>query len=416
MTTMRLKKLITPALILVLSGLPLLASDWPHWRGPDYDDISKETGLLKQWPAGGPPLAWKVNGLGGGFSGISIVGHRLFTMGDREGQEFVIALNLTTRQEDWSKEVGPEFHNANGPGPRCTPTVDGDLVFALSPQGELVCLQTADGKMVWHKNLKSDFGGKMMSGWGYSESPLVDGPRVVCTPGGQEGSVVALNKKTGELLWRSQGINDNAAYSSLVPVVIAGVRQYIQLSDQSVYAVAADSGKLLWKASRAGKVAVIPTPIFKDGIVFVTSGYGIGCNAFKITAEGGSFQAAQIYANKDMSDHHGGVILVGDYLYGHSDSGNQLKCLELATGKVVWENKCVGKGSVACADGMLYVRSESGAGAVALVEATPQGYKEAGRFDQPDRSKSNSWMHPVISGGKLYLRDQDLLLCYDVKK
>jgi outer membrane protein assembly factor BamB len=401
------------ALVLAAGASP--AADWPQFRGPDRDDISKETGLVKQWPKEGPALAWKVNGLGGGFSGPSIVGNQLFTMGDREGNEFVIALDLTTRKEQWSVQVGPVYTNPNGAGPRCTPAVDGNLVFALTPQGELLCLQTADGKIVWRKNLLKDFGGRMMSGWGYSESPLVDGNNLICTPGGQGGSVIALNKKTGELVWRCQAITDASSYSSLVPVVFGDTRQYVQLSDQSVYAVS-DSGKLLWRAPRRGNVAVISTPVFKDGIVFVTSSYNIGCNAFKITADGGSFNAEQIYANKDMANQHGGVVLVGDYVYGYSDVGNQFRCFELKTGKTVWQDKSVGKSSVSCADGMLYVRSETGAGAVALVEATPEGYKETGRFNQPERSGLNSWVHPVVVGGKLYLRDQDLLLCYDVKK
>lgn len=392
------------------------AADWPQFRGPARDDISKETGLLKQWPKAGPALAWKANGLGGGFSGMSIVGNRLFTMGDREGKEYVIALDLATHKKAWEVAVGPDFPNGNGAGPRCTPTVDGDLLYVLTPQGELIAMQNADGKTLWRKNLKTDFGGRMMSGWGYSESPLVDGASVVCTPGGAQGAVVALNKKTGALIWRCTAVKDAATYSSLLPAEIGGVRQYVQLSDQNVYGVAAENGKLLWSAPFKGRTAVIPTPVCKDGVVFVTTGYGVGCGAFKITAEGGAFKAEPLYTNKLMANQHGGVVLVGDYVYGHSDTGNRLKCLELKTGRMVWEDPSVGKGSLTCADGMLYLRAERGAGAVALVEVTPEGYKEAGRFDQPERSNVNSWTHPVISGGKLYLRDQDVLLCYDVKK
>lgn len=410
-------------LIQVLCGAALLMSaakgysaDWPQFRGPARDDISKETGLLKQWPKEGPALAWKMNGLGGGYSGPSIVGNKLFTLGDREGKEFVIAVDLTTRKPLWSTPVGPEYKNGNGDGPRCTPTVDGDLTYVLTPQGELTCLQVADGKIVWHKNLINDFGGKMMSGWGYSESPLVDGNNVICTPGGAQGAVIALNKKTGEPVWSAKEITDASSYSSLLPVEFGGVKQYIQLSDKNVYGVAADSGKLLWRAAYPGRVAVITTPVFKDGIVFVTASYGVGCAAYQVTATGGAFKAEKLYSNTVLANQHGGVVLVGDYVYGHSDTGNQLKCLELKTGKMVWQNKSVGKGAVTCADGMLYVRAEGGAGAVALVEATPDGYKETGRFDQPGRSNVNSWPHPVVSDGKLYLRDQDLLLCYTVKK
>jgi outer membrane protein assembly factor BamB len=404
----------TAALMLV-TGVAL-AADWPQFRGPDRDGVSKETGLLRQWPKEGPKLAWKVTGLGAGFSGVSVVGNLLFTMGDSGGKESVVALNLTTGGKQWATEVGPEYQNPNGSGPRCTPTVDGDLVFALTPQSELLCLQIADGKIVWRKNLERDLGGKLMSGWGFSESPLVDSNKVICTPGGGQGSLLALDKRTGAVIWRCEDITDSATYSSVVPIEFGGVRQYLQLGEQNVYGIAADSGKLLWRAAREGSVAVIPTPIFKDGIVFVTSGYNKGCNAFKLTAEGGKFNATQVYASNTMSDQHGGVVLVGDYIYGHSDSDGQVKCLELKTGKVMWQNRSVGKSSITCADGMLYIRSETGSGAVALVEAAPDGYKETGRFDQPERTPLNSWVHPVVSGGKLFLRDQDLLLCYELKK
>lgn len=407
-------KVALGAILLAWVGLSF-AADWPQWRGPQRDDISQETGLLKQWPAGGPKLAWKATGLGGGFAGLAVVGDTLYTMGDIQGKEYALALDLKTQKILWSTELGPEYKNPNGSGPRCTPTVEGGMVYVLTPQADLVCLQADGGKEVWRKNLLKDFGGKLMSGWGYSESPLVDGDNVVCTPGGSKGSVVALNKKTGEKVWQSAEITDQASYSSLLPVVYGGARQFIQLSDKSIYAVAADSGKLLWRAPCKGKVAVITTPVFKDGIVFATSGYGTGCNAFKVTAEGGAFKAEEIYANKEMANHHGGVVLIGDYIYGYSDLGKKLRCMELKTGKVVWENPSVGKCSLTCADGMLYARAEAGAGTVALVAASPEGYKEAGRFDQPDRTRQNSWVHPVVANGMLFLRDQDLLLGYSVK-
>jgi len=250
----------------------------------------------------------------------------------------------------------------------------------------------------------------MMSGWGYAESPLVDGNALICAPGGPGGTVVALNKATGELGWRSTDLKDNAAYASLLPVEIGGVRQYIEFTDASVAGIAADSGKLLWRAQRQGATAVIPTPVYFENQVYVTSGYGIGCNLFKIDAGGGQFKAEQVYANKNMVNHHGGVVLVDGYIYGTSDD---LKCIDLKTGEVKWSNHCVGKGSLTYADGHLYVRSENGP--VALVEASSAGYKESGRFNQPERSKTNSWPHPVIAGGKLYLRDQEKLFCYDVK-
>jgi outer membrane protein assembly factor BamB len=388
------------------------AADWPQWRGPNRDGISTETGLLKEWPTNGPPFLWLVHGIGSGFSSISIVGNHLFTMGDGQETSFVHALNLTTRKLQWSSKVGRP--GGDHPGTRCTPTVSGDLVFALGQWGDLVCLKTADGSEVWRKSMKKDFGGEMMSGWGYSESPLVDGDRLICTPGGAKGTLVALDKKTGERLWQSKDFADRAAYSSVVPADLGGVHQYVQLTDASVASVAADDGRLLWKAKRRGSTAVVPTPIVKDNFVFVTSGYGAGCNLFKVTAEGGQFTTEEVYANKNMINHHGGVVLVGDHLYGYSDRRGWV-CLDFKTGDVVWEKQGIGKGSIVCADGHLIMRSEEGKGMVALVEATPEGYKEKGRFPQPERSNRNSWAHPVVCGGKLYLRDQDVLLCYDLK-
>lgn len=411
-----LRGVLAGGLLLTLFAGDLRAADeWPQFRGPRRDDIAQESGLLQQWPADGPKLAWKIGGIGEGYSGVSIAKGRIYTMGDKDDSSQVLALEETNGKIVWSAKVGAAGAGAGFPGPRCTPTLDGNLLYAMNQYGDLVCFQTADGKEVWRKSLPKDFGGKMMSGWGYSESPLVDGPNLICTPGGAGGTLIALNKKTGELVWRSKEVKDSAAYSSVLPVEFGSVRQYIQLTGQSVFGVAADDGRLLWQAPFPGKTAVIATPVFKDGTVFVTSGYGVGCCAYQVTPSGGKFEVKQTYASKDMMNHHGGVVLLGDYVYGFSDNNRMLKCLELATGKVVWEDKSVGKGSMTCADGHFYFRSESGKGTVALVVATPKGYQEKGRFNQPDRSKKNSWPHPVVCGGKLYLRDQDVLLCYQVQ-
>jgi len=400
-------------LILLGTGLPAPAHDWPQWRGPNRDGISTETGLLKQWPSNGPPVAWVASGVGRGYSSVSVAGNQLFTMGDGTDSSFVHALNLANGKVQWSSKVGRP--GGDYPGTRCTPTVSGDLVFALGQFGDLVCLKASDGTEVWRKSMEKDFGGLMMSGWGYSESPLVDGDRLICTPGGPQGTVIALNKATGELLWQSKEFTDRAAYSSVVPSDLGRTHQYIQLTDASVAGIAADNGKLLWKAKRRGSTAVIPTPVVKDNFVFVTSGYGVGCNLFQVNGAGWDFKTEQVYANKDMVNHHGGVVLLGNHLYGHSDSKGWV-CMEFKTGNVLWENKGVGKGSITAVDGHLIMRSERDRGLVALVEATPAVYKEKGRFPQPERSTKNSWAHPVVSGGKLYLRDQDALLCYDFRQ
>jgi outer membrane protein assembly factor BamB len=384
--------------------------DWPQWRGPDRDDISRETGLLKQWPEGGPKQAWKAIGLGTGYSGVAVVGARIFTMGDMGDSSYALALNAADGKIAWKTPVGKA--GGNYTGPRCTPTVDGDRVYVLGQFGDLLCLTVSDGKEVWRKSYSKDFGGQG-GGWNYTESPLVDGDQLICTPGGDKGAMVALNKKTGELLWQTKDFTDKAEYSSPIIAQIAGVKQYVQLTGKSVAGVTPD-GKLLWRADRPGRTATIPTPIVYKDHVYVTSGYGVGCNLFKITKDGDAFKAEQVYANKNMVNHHGGVILVGDHLYGFSD-GKGWVCQNFMTGDVVWSDKGVGKGSLTCADGHLYLRSESGPGRIALIEATPTGFKEQGVFDQPDRAKENSWPHPVISNGKLYIRDQDVLLCYGVK-
>jgi outer membrane protein assembly factor BamB len=324
-----------------------------------------------------------------------------------------VAYNVADGKSLWQSEVigrpGGDFN-----GGKSTPTLDEGLVYVLGQFGDLVCLDAKSGKVVWKKSLTGDFGGRMQQ-WNFTESPLVDGNKLLATPGGPQGTMVALDKKTGATLWQSRQWTDATAYSSIVPSDFGGKRHYVQLTEQSVAGVDAATGSLLWRAPRRGATAVVPTPIVAGDLVFVTSGYNIGCNLFKLQRVGNVIASQQVYASRDMVNHHGGVILLGQHLYGHSDNGNWT-CMELRTGRVAWKHQGVGKGAMAYADGHLYCRAESGNGTVALVAATPQGYQEKGRFDQPDRSGKNSWAHPVIAGGRLYLRDQDVLLCYDVRQ
>ncbi len=388
------------------------ADDWPTWRGVNRDGISKEVGLLKQWPADGPNLAWKATGAGVGFSSVSVVGGRVFTMGDGDDASYVLCYSAADGKPVWkSQPVGKT--GGSYKGTRCTPTVDGELVYALGQFGDFVCLRAADGREVWRKSLQKDFGGNY-SGWQYTESPLIDGEKVVFTPGGPRGTIVALNKKTGALVWQSKDYKDGAHYASLIAVNHGGRRQYVQLTAQSVAGVDAETGNLLWRAARQGQTAVIPTPIFSNGHVYVTSGYGVGCNLFKVSAESATFTTEPVYKNKEMTNHHGGVILLGDHLYGYSD-GRGWVCQDFKSGEQVWANPGVGKGAIAYADGHFYCRSEGHEGKVGLIEATSKGYVEKGGFKQPERSKESAWAHPVIANGRLYLRDQDILLCYDIK-
>jgi outer membrane protein assembly factor BamB len=400
--------------ILSVTATSLAANfDWPQWRGPNRDDVSKETGLLKQWPEGGPKRVWLFENAGHGYSGPSIVAGKLFTIGTRDNAEILLALDANTGKELWFAKLGGVLENNWGGGPRGTPTVDGNHVYALSGRGNLVCATVADGKPVWQASM-TELGGKIPT-WGYTESVLVDGDMVVCTPGGSQGALAALDKKTGKVLWRSKEFTDPAQYASIVPAEINGTRQYVQLTMQSIVGVAAKDGKLLWKAPFPGKTAVIPTPIVRDNVVYVTAGYGVGCKQVKI---GPNNEVTTVYENKVMKNHHGGVILVGEHIYGHADAG--WTCQNFKTGEEVWNHRGFGKGAVGYADGRLYCVEES-SGKVALVEASPEGWKEHGRFTLDPQTKIRSpqgriWTHPVISNGKLYLRDQDLIYCYDVKQ
>ena len=398
------------ALALTLSAN---AADWPTFRGADRNDISSETGLLKKWSDAGPKQVWRNEDVGLGYSGVAVVGSTLYTMGSRDAVEYVIAVDVATGKEKWSAEVGALLTNGWGNGPRATPSVDGDKVYALSGKGVLVCLSIADGKEVWKASM-TELGGKI-PGWGYCESPLVDGNLVITTPGGPQGTLTAFDKTTGKVAWQSAVWTDNAQYASAIAVTHNGTRQIIQLTMETIAGVNAADGKLLWKSAFPGKTAVIPTPIFKEGQVFVAAGYGVGCKSIKI---GAANAVEELYASTDMVNHHGGVILIGDYLYGYNDKAGWT-CMELKTGAVQWtEKKALGKGSIHAADGMLYLLEEK-TGTAVLIEADPKAWKEKGRFTlSPQTTQRNPkgmvWTHPVVSGGRLYLRDQELLFSFDV--
>ncbi len=410
-------------LILTLTAALASAADWPQFRGPNRDGISTEKGLLQEWPEAGPPLAWKMTGLGRGYASISIAGGKIFTMGDRGDSQYVIAFDLNTRKELWATKAGGPWGDG---GPRCTPTVDGELCYALGTNGELVCLEVATGKEVWRKKFEKDFGGKMMSGWTWSESPLVDGQKLICTPGGDKAGLVALDKKTGDVLWKCalpklgpKG-GDGAGYASAVISEAGGVRQYVQLMGRGLVSVAAKDGKFLWSNNNvANDTANITNPVVNGNYVFGTSSYGTGSALVKVTKAGSGVKAEQVYfldTNK-FQNHHGGVVLVDGYLYGgHGQNQGQLTCVEMKTGKIAWQQKkTTGKESAAViyADGNLYCRYQNGI--MVLVAATPKGYQEKGKFKLASIS-GPSWPHPVILDGKLYIRANDDLLCYDVSK
>jgi outer membrane protein assembly factor BamB len=384
--------------------------DWPQWRGLDRDGISHETGLLKTWPATGPKLTWSSREIGVGYAGPALAGDRLYILGDLPDGCYVLALDRASGKTVWRTRIGEAGGNSSYPGPRATPTIDGDRLITMNQHGEVVCLERLDGRLLWRKNLERELGG-IRPMWHFAEAPLVDGNLVICTPGGQQGTLVALRKQTGEVQWRCSEVTNAPTYSSVVVAELAGTRQYIQLTASNVFGVDALSGALLWQAPRVGQRAIVPTPVYEDNYVYVTSGYGIGCNAFRLEKQNGRFTATEAYAAKSIASHHGGVVKRGDYIYGYSDSGGWT-CQEFKTGKIIWQDRGIGKGSVTYADGHIYCRSEDGL--MGLVEATPKSYQEKARFSQPDRSGKKAWPHPVVAGGRLYLRDQELLLAYDI--
>ena len=541
--------------------------DWPQWQGPERNAVSKETGLLKEWPKDGPHLAWKMKGLGGGDSAPSVAAGRIYGMSHRGGDEMVWALSEKDGKEIWAVRIAPA-HTQSWPqskeGPSCTPTIEGDRLYVMGLAGNVACLQVADGKVVWQRNLMADFKGRSPM-WSYRESPLVDGDKVICTPGGEETTMVALNKLNGETIWKSQvpdragggetqnrgpagdrpnvmqtdpvlsaldkdhngeisadelaaaptallkldknqdgklsedevtagsggrdgqaggqrrrrgpGImrmmkalsaldadesgtieeaeiknaavalrkldenrdgklteeeagmkymgpqNTGAAYSSTIAIDFGGQRQYVQLLAMTVAGVAAADGKLLWRYDKpANSMRInISTPIYHDGHVFAASAYGAGGGLARLVKkENGEFAAEEVWFSKSMENHHGGVILHDGALFGANggNGGGYLACLDFKTGEVLWnerdaDKRRVTKGSVAFADGRIYYRTEEGP--IVLIEPSRKEYVERGRFDQPERTDKPAWAHPVIANGKLYIRDQDTLFCYDVK-
>ncbi|MFO0841261.1 MAG: PQQ-binding-like beta-propeller repeat protein [Gemmataceae bacterium] len=395
---------------------PAKVADWPCFRGAGRDNHSPDKGLLKSWPTGGPKLVWKGVGVGEGYSSVAVAGDKVFTMGDKGRSAYLFALSRSTGKPLWSARVGEMGGVGGYRGPRGTPAVDGDLVFAIGQFGDLICVEAKSGKERWRKSFKDDFGGRH-GAWGFSESPLVDGDWVLCTPGGEDATVVALHKKTGGEVWRCPA-NLVAGYSSIVVSQAGGVKHYVTLTEGGTIGVRASDGKLLWHYKRlAPNTANVPTPVVLDDKVFTCAGYGKGGALLSLTESGGGVEYKEEYFQRALNNRHGGVVVVGDYVYGDSDDSGRPYCAPWKTGKVVWRrDHNIGQGdqsaSLTYADGHLYVRYANGW--VALVPATPKGYSEKGSFKIPN-GNSNSWAHPVVIGGRLYLREKDMVWCYDVK-
>ncbi len=444
--------------LLLLLSLFLLstaaADDWPQWQGPTRDGISRETGLLQNWPEGGPAVAWRIDGLGGGDSAPAVFAGHLYGMSFRDGQEIVWALRESDGKEVWIADLGPSFEQQarqSSEGPGGTPTVDGDSVFVVGMGGRVCRIDREDGRVIWQRSLVDDFGGSLPR-WSFRESPLVDGTQIICTPGSNEATLVALSREDGKTIWqtsvpeeapaaevqpaeprvqqpppgggrfggrsrsggRSRG---GAAYSSVIAIDFEGSRQYVQMTAKTLLGVSAKTGEMLWKydAPANGMGINCSTAIARDGLIFASSAYGNGGGAVRLSrADDGSIRADEVYFSRNMQNHHGGMIVVDGALYG-ANGGNEggfLTCIDFQTGDVLWRDRDAPKGALMMADGRLYLRSESGT--MMLIEPSREGLQLKGQFEQPDRTRSPAWAHPVVANGRLYIRDQGLLLCYNI--
>ena len=415
---------LTLSAVVCLCAASVAAADWPQWRGPDRSGVSRETGLLKQWPAGGPKLLWRVNDLGDGYSTPVVVGSRVYMMSNRGlDNEYVQAISAVDGKVLWTTRVGnvgnPD-QNPSYPKARSTPTIDGDALYTLGSDGDLACVETKTGKIRWTKNLRKEFGGQPGE-WAYAESPLVDGDMVVVTPGGPTATLAALNKKTGAVIWKSAVPGgDPAGYASAIIVQAAGRKQYVQLLSKGLVGVDAKTGQFLWRYADVAKgPAQYFTPVARGEFVY-GGALGIGGGTVHLKPNGEGVVAEQVYFARGLPNGPGGAVLVGDHLFG-TEVGQKLVAVDFTTGKVKWQQDNFGWASVAAADGMLYLHLIDGT--FVLVEASPEGYREKGRFmpaTPPKHAKNGefaegAFAYPVIANGRLYIRDLDTLWAYDIK-
>lgn len=384
--------------------------DWPQWHGSDRTNLSKETGLLKQWPTEGPKALWTIQGIGSGYGSPAIRGERIYVQGANGGQSVLYALQRVNGQQIWNAPLGRSLDQDRGGGPRGTPTVEGDVIYTLTENGDLACVRDKDAYVTWKRNILREYGGSNPH-WNLSESPLIDGQKLIVTPGGRGACLVALDKSSGKEIWRSAELSDGAGYASCVAADIAGVRTYMTLTSDAGVGVRATDGKLMWRYEKAANgTANCTTPVYADNRVFYTSAYGTGCGLLQLSSQGDAIKADEVYFSRDMQNHHGGVVLVNGKLYGFSNA--ILTCMDFASGQTHWRNRSVGKGSLTYADGMLYLLGENNT--VGLADAIPEAYNERGRFSIADQGRP-SWAHPVVCGGKLYIRNQGTLSCFDIR-
>jgi outer membrane protein assembly factor BamB len=415
---MKVARFLAAASGLVLSLPAVQAADWPQWRGPERNGVSQEKGLLAEWPKEGPRLNWQVKDLGDGYSTPSIVGDHIYLIANKGIQdENALALSVSDGRVIWKQrlgKVGPNTKQMPYPGARSTPSADGDRLYALGSDGDLVCLDAKTGNIHWQKSLRKDFGG-VPGMWAYSESPLIDGDVLVCTPGGKTATIVALDKNSGKTIWKSPLPEaDQAAYASVIVVTVGGIKQYVQFLQKGLAGVDASTGKLLWRYDKTSKSpANIPTAVAYQNYIYSASGRG-GCGVVELKAKDHEVEAEPVYFNMKLPNAIGGSVEVGGFLYGTSTGG--LQCVDFITGTQKWQNRGIGVGSIVYADGRLYLHGENGD--VALVECSSDGYHEKGRFsppNPPEKRKGKAWSYPSIANGTLYIYDFGTLWSYNVK-
>jgi len=392
----------------LFSAFPAEITSWPAFNGTNHDNISTDKGLLKSWPEGGPKLLWKFSKCGKGYATVSVADNKIFTAGDAKSKTLVTALDMNGKLL-WQAENGKAWTGAY-PGARSTPVFSEGIVYHISGGGRLAAFDANTGAEKWNYIFKDQ--GGTHGNWGYAESVTLDGNNLICMPGGSKVLCVALDKKTGKQVWAGDGIGDNASYCSGTLVTHKGKKMLLTLSAKYALGIDPKDGKLLWKFPYPTSYDVhATTPVYKDGLVYITSGYGTEDKILKLSDSGDSVK--EFWSGKNIDNHHGGVVMLDGFIYGAGDKYKGWHCMELATGKEIWKANGVGKGSVTYADGMLYCYSERGQ--VALVEASNNGYKEKGNFKVESEGSDPYWNHPVVTGGKLYLRHENDLFVYDVK-
>lgn len=405
---MRLRALAVTLVLATLAAPAARADDWPQWRGLNRDGKSAETGLLASWPKDGPKLLWSVEGLGTGWASPAVVGDLVFVTGVRSDKEFVYAYDLGGKLA-WQEEAGPAW-TRNYPGTRYTPTVTDGSLYVLTGKGVLSCYAAKSGIRCWSVDVAEKFKAAPPA-WGFAEGLLVDGELVFCTPGGRETTLVALMRRSGETAWTAASPGDTAAYASPILVARGPARLIVQITAQNVIGVDAAAGRCLWRQpfrNLYGDHCV--TPIYQDGRIYAAAGFGLGGAALGLAPDGKSVTPA--WTDSRLDCLHGGVVLVGGHLYGAGDRNPRWLCLDWKTGEAKYEVSGFKPGSVAYAEGMLYLYTQDGV--VALVPATPEKFEIVSAFEVP-KGTGEHWAHPVISGGRLYIRHGGALMAYDIR-